>query len=250
MTENEYINMNANLHTALIAAIAETKDVLADATNPFHRNKYATLGAHIAAIKPVFAKHGLAIVQMPESEAKSIGVRTTVIHKDGGVMTSYCGVPVTDETKGQDAGAIISYLRRYALAAVAGVATEDDDAEADRVTKTTVSQSVQTTKFIPNPTAKPAYTGKGGDTKFTVPFGDCKGQPLSALPIKSNDKSKKCGDLYYWAKVWTPKPFGDNPEPSPKDMALKAEAVRLFEAGEAADVADAQTEATSDDVPF
>lgn len=241
--------MNAAMHTALIAAIAETKDVHADATNPFHRNKYATLGAHLAAIKPVFAKHGLAIVQMTESEGNHIGVRTTVIHKDGGVMTSFCGIPVSAETKGQDAGAIVSYLRRYALASVAGVATEDDDCETDRVTKS-ASQSIQTTKFIPNTSAKPAHTGKGPDTKFTVPFGDCKGQALSSLPVKSNDKSKKCGDLYYWAKVWTPKPFGDNPEPSPKDIALKAEAVRLFEAGESADNATATAEAPADDVPF
>lgn len=241
--------MNAAMHTALIAAIAETKDVHADATNPFHRNKYATLGAHLAAIKPVFAKHGLAILQMTESEGNHIGVRTTIIHKDGGVITSFCGIPVSAETKGQDAGAIVSYLRRYALASCAGVATEDDDCEADRVTKA-ASQSIQTTKFIPNPTAKPAYTGKGPDTKFTVPFGDCKGQALSALPIKSNDKSKKCGDLYYWAKVWVPKPFGDNPEPSPKDVALKAEAIRLFEAGEVADNATAEADAAPDDVPF
>lgn len=241
--------MTAALHTALVAAIAETKDVHADSTNPFHKNKYASLSAHLAAIKPIFAKHGLAIVQMTESERDSMGVRTVVIHKDGGSMSSYVGVPITAETKGQEAGALISYLRRYALAAVAGVATEDDDAESDRSARST-SQSIQTSKYVPNATAKPAYTGKGGDTQFVVPFGDCKGQPLSALPMKSNDKSKKCGDLYYWANVWTPKPFGDNPNPSPKDVALKAEAQRLYAVAETGSSSEAAVEAPSDDVPF
>lgn len=247
----EITDIMSSLHTSLISAIAETKDVHADSTNPFHRNKYASLGQHLKEIKPIFAKHGLAIVQMPESQDGVAGVRTTVIHKDGGSMTSFFGLPVSPETKGQDAGALVSYIRRYSLASLAGVATEDDDGESDRASRPAqASQSIQNTKFIPNPTAKPAYTGKGGDTKFTVPFGDCKGQALSSLPIKSNDKSKKCGDLYYWAKVWTPKPFGENPEPSPKDLALKAEAIRLFEAGESADVADSQTDTVSDDVPF
>jgi hypothetical protein len=244
---NDHMTPYAALNTALVAALSETKDIHPDSTNPFHKNKYASLAAHLAAIKPVFAKHGLAILQLPESENGSVGVRTTILHKDGGQISTYVGIPANADTSGQDAGTIISYLRRYALAAAAGVATEDDDGESDRAAR--ASQSVKTTKFIPNPSAKPAYTGKGGDTQFIVPFGDCKGQALSALPMKSNDKSKKCGDLYYWANVWTPKPFGDNPEPSPKDVALKAEAQRLYAVAEAGSALVAE-EANSDDVPF
>lgn len=244
------------LNAALVAALSETTDVHADSTNPFHKSKYASLGAHLAAIKPVFAKHGLAIIQFPVGYDNGVGVKTIVMHKSGETIgfdimlsapkvTSKEGVTKQGYTA-QEAGSVISYLRRYSLASVAGVATDDDDAE---VTRTSVSsQSVTKTNYIPNPTAKPAYTGKGGDTQFIVPFGDCKGQPLSTLPMKSNDKSKKCGDLYYWANVWKPKPFGDNPEPSPKDIALKAEAQRLYAVAESGP-AEAE-EVAPDDVPF
>ena len=57
--------VNEALFGALVKAIAETQNVVADAQNPFHKNSYATLGAHLNAIKPIFAKHGLAIIQFP-----------------------------------------------------------------------------------------------------------------------------------------------------------------------------------------
>ena len=137
MTNEEYINKNAEMHTDLIKFISETKDVHADSVNPFHKSKYASLAAHLAALKPLAAKHNLAIVQMPESEGNHVGVRTTIVHKNGMTMSSFIGIPMVDGAKGQDAGAVISYLRRYALASVSGVATDDDDAEGDRTAKTT-----------------------------------------------------------------------------------------------------------------
>jgi hypothetical protein len=78
-----------------------------------------------------------------------------------------------------------------------------------------------------------------------VPFGDCKGQLLSSLPLKGS-KDKKCGDLYYWAKVYIPKPY--NGSISQKDIALKARAEALYAAATGAPAPVA--EAPQDDVPF
>jgi hypothetical protein len=180
MPENQMTNnieYRAQLNTALVAAIAETKDVHADSTNPFHKNKYASLGAHLEAIKPIFHKHGLAILQFPTSTEKAIGVNTCIVHTSGASIEESICIPVADNVKGQEAGAIISYLRRYALASVAGVATEDDDAELDRVVRTAAPShkvtSVTPTKFIPNPNAGPVATGEV-DFSLTVPFGKAK----------------------------------------------------------------------------
>lgn len=236
----------AVLFKSLVSFIEATKDIHADSTNPFHRNRYASLSAHLTALKPLAAQYGLAIIQMPIGDSESVGVRTLVIHACGAYISADALIPAEKGLKGQDAGALISYLRRYALASVAGVATEDDDAETDRISKggktVSLDNPPQGAKFIPNPNAGKSAKASG---PIVAPFGDRKGTPLSELPKKETDRSVKCGDLYYFAKVWTPKPFGESTTVSAKDLAIKAEAVRLFEAEDSAPSAD-----TTDEIPF
>jgi len=250
---NNYENTNENkveLYIALVKAISETKDIVADATNPFHKNKYATLSAHLSALKPVFSKHGLAILQFPIGNADCVGVRTIIIHTSGQSIEADACIPAEKGMTGQNAGALVSYLRRYAIAGVCGVATDDDDAETDRVAKssykpaaTVTLGTTKTSKYIPNPNAESAVQSKGSSSTV-APFGDSKGVPLSSLPRQSDDRSKKCADLNYWANVWEPRPFGDTGKVSAKDQQTKAEAVRLWNQ----DAVPAQE--TIDEVPF
>jgi hypothetical protein len=97
--------------------------------------------------------------------------------------------------------------------------------------------------------AAPAAAANGNDP--IIPFGDRKGQPLSSLPMKS-DKGVKCGDLYYWAKVYTPKEFKGSI--SPKDIALKKRAEELYAAatGSPSAPSDEPTSISEiiDEVPF
>ena len=246
------------LNTALVNAIAETQDIVADSTNPFHKNKYASLSAHLSVLKPIFKKHGLAILQFPFGDSECVGVKTFVIHKEGGMLSAEALVPAEKGMSGQQAGALISYLRRYALASVAGVATEDDDAETDRTVRSAspagtavdVSAPKKYTKYIPNPNAEKAVQGKGS-TDVVAPFGDAKGTPLSALPLRSDDRSKKCADLNYWANAWQPKPFGDSGVISKRDLATKAEAQRLWAEANSASVPTASdVSEVQDEIPF
>ena len=55
----------ANLGAALVAAQAEVEHAHKNAQNTHLKNRYADLNAVRDAIVPVFAKHGLAVVQMP-----------------------------------------------------------------------------------------------------------------------------------------------------------------------------------------
>jgi len=220
------------LNKALIKVLAETKDIVADSTNPFHKNSYASLSKHLEVLKPLFAKHGLGILQMPIGDMDSVGIRTIILHNEGGSVRTDALIPADKGMSGQNAGSIYSYLRRYALASVAGCATEDNDAETNRVespapAKNYVNLNAKGTKYIPNPNAEKAVQGKGS-TDVVAPFGDAKGTPLSALPLRSTDRSKKCADLNYWANAWTPKPFGDSNVISKRDLATKAEAQRLW----------------------
>jgi hypothetical protein len=53
-------------------------------------------------------------------------VETTILHKDGHSTTTTLLLPLKDQSP-QGVGSAITYARRYALAAVLGLATEEDD---------------------------------------------------------------------------------------------------------------------------
>jgi hypothetical protein len=191
---------------------------------------------------------------MPIGDGESVGVRTIIIHNEGGSVRADALIPAEKGISGQNAGSIYSYLRRYALASVAGCATEDNDAETNRVestapAKTYVDKSAKGTKWVTNENvsaSKPA-------SDIVAPFGDAKGTPLSALPLRSTDRSKKCADLNYWANAWQPKPFGDSGVISKRDLATKAEAQRLWanaNNGDETPKFEPASEEPTDEIPF
>ena len=111
---------------ALVAAIGELSNVPKTASNPYFKSKYAPLDAIVEATRPVLAKHGLAIQQQPLFMEGTAGVETTILHKSGHSTTTTLLLPLKDQSP-QGVGSAITYARRYALASVLGLATEDDD---------------------------------------------------------------------------------------------------------------------------
>jgi len=111
---------------ALVKAIGELQNVAKTAANPYFKSKYAPLDAIIEATRPVLLKNGLAISQTPLFMEGTAGVETTILHKDGYSTTSTLLLPLKDQSP-QGVGSAITYARRYALAAVLGIASEDDD---------------------------------------------------------------------------------------------------------------------------
>lgn len=124
MTHSESI---ANLAAALSAAQGELAPVAFDRDNPFYHSRYATLTALREAMRPVFARHGLAVVQGLGANG---GITTTILHASGEwiALDGPAMCPVKADPQG--IGSAMTYARRYGLAAAAGlVADEDDDAE-------------------------------------------------------------------------------------------------------------------------
>src|SRR5690348_13766629 len=77
---------------ALVQCQGEVKAAEFDATNPFFKSKYATLGAVIEASREALYKNGLAILQKPCIVGRTVSVQTSIIHKsgqtlDGGTMS-------------------------------------------------------------------------------------------------------------------------------------------------------------------
>jgi len=110
---------------ALVAAIGDLSNVAKTAANPYFKSKYAPLDAIVDATRPVLLKHGLAITQAPLFMDGMAGVETTILHKGGYSTTTTLLLPLKDQSP-QGVGGAITYARRYSLAAVCGLATEED----------------------------------------------------------------------------------------------------------------------------
>jgi hypothetical protein len=111
------------LQKALIKAHAELLLCPMDSVNPAFKSKYASLESVLTAIKPVLAKHGLAVLQMPLEDGK---LRNVVIHEAGGRFVWTSRVPSKGD-RPHDIGSALTYARRYSLVSLFGIVGDPDD---------------------------------------------------------------------------------------------------------------------------
>ena len=135
-----------DLAAALCFAQAEMGGAVKDSNNPFFKSSYADLTSVIKVIKEPFAKHGLSFVQLPVTSegGRGVGVATMLMHNSGQWIQSEYLLPL-DKVTAQGAGSAITYARRYALQAMAGIPAVDDDGDA----ATFRSQPVEPVKKAP-----------------------------------------------------------------------------------------------------
>lgn len=114
------------LFGALALAQAEIENADKNAANPHFKNRYADLAEVLNTIRPVLSKHGLSVSQFPHFDGNLASVTTILAHKSGGYVSGVASCAVS-KADAQGIGSATTYLRRYALAAVAGIAQEDDD---------------------------------------------------------------------------------------------------------------------------
>ena len=138
----------ANLTLALSIVQGKMTHAIKDSANPFFKSKYADLESVWDACRSLLSENGLAVMQFPgdinfvqlEKEngdiniATKMSLTTIISHKSGEFMSQEMSVPVT-KPDAQGAGSALTYMRRYALAAVVGVVQADDDANAAVVSK-------------------------------------------------------------------------------------------------------------------
>ena len=122
----------ANLTLALATVQGKMSHAVKDSANPFFKSKYADLESVWDACRSLLSENGLAVMQFPGlySELdKSMSLTTVIGHKSGEWISQEMSVPVT-KADAQGAGSALTYMRRYALAAVVGVVQADDDGNA------------------------------------------------------------------------------------------------------------------------
>lgn len=140
----------ASISAAIAKAQHDVENASKNAKNPHFKSKYADLAELLNTVRPVFSSHNLAIVQMPSFVDGIASVETLISHSSGEWISSVCSAPVSKQDA-QGVGSAITYLRRYSLAAMCGIAQEDDDANSD------VGHAPQ---VAPKPQAKPEISSE------------------------------------------------------------------------------------------
>ncbi len=118
------------LALALSKAQAKITGALMDSSNPFFKSKYADLASVMDAIRIPFAENELSVTQLIEEKEGKHYLITMLMHSSGEYVTSNYPLVIKDLNNPQSIGSVVTYARRYNLAAVAGVAQIDDDGEA------------------------------------------------------------------------------------------------------------------------
>jgi hypothetical protein len=143
------------LATALAKAQGEIKNAKEDSTNPHFNSKYADLASMWDACRDALSKNGLCVTQFMEvvthsgdgmqPQTTQMVLVTRLLHSSGQFIDGRTLIqPLVTTRKDkedktisvevrndpQGLGSQLTYLRRYALAAIVGIATEDDDAES------------------------------------------------------------------------------------------------------------------------
>lgn len=124
MEQSESINELALAVSKAQAVILAAKK---DSDNPFFKSSYADLASVWEACRKPLTDNGLCVIQTtsPECDGR-VMIITTLAHSSGQWVRGKLAIkPVKDDP--QSLGSAITYGRRYALAAITGVAPDDDD---------------------------------------------------------------------------------------------------------------------------
>lgn len=115
------------LAKALARAQAELKNPPKDSVNPHFKSKYADLATVRDVVVPALSRHGLAVLQLPCELGDAPALTTLLMHGESGewVETTIRLRPSKPDPQG--VGSALTYLRRYSLQSLAGVAADDDD---------------------------------------------------------------------------------------------------------------------------
>lgn len=123
--------LNNALFTALAKAQATVENAKKFSSNPHFKSKYADLATIWDVIRDPLTSNGISVVQLPcEAPPGHVGLRTIIMHSSGETLEDKFFLALKDASNPQQAGSAFTYMKRYALLGVAGIASEDDDGNA------------------------------------------------------------------------------------------------------------------------
>lgn len=208
------------LAKALSSMQADLEPARKDAVNPHFRSRYADLAACLEAVRAPMAKHGLALSQHAGLDGDVVTLTTLLLHTSGEFLQSTAGVRVAKHDP-PSVGSALTYLRRYALSAVVGLSTEQDDdgagamapaapVQAPRAPSPELQQAAsKVERAMPGSTTTFTAQASGADGDSSCPncggrMWDNRGTPEKP---KTNPKAPdyKCRDKDCGGVIWPPR---------------------------------------------
>jgi len=111
---------------ALVKAQAVIKAAPKDAVNPHFRSKYSDLPSVYEACREALTSNGIAVSQVPVFSEGEQFLKTILMHVSGEwIAGDYALRPTKNDPQGM--GSALTYARRYSLASMVGVVSDDDD---------------------------------------------------------------------------------------------------------------------------
>ena len=171
---------------------------------------YAPLDAILHLVRPVLTSNQLALSQLLAQVDGKPALRTVLMHSSGELLEDVCPLPMNGSLSPQEFGSLITYVRRYAVVSILGIATEEDDdgdaAEGNRATtRTAGSPPADDLEALAKQANKPS--------ELPVHFGKNRGVVLGSLTP---------AQVRWYATEWQ---LQDSP--SDYDHLLKSAAVAL-----------------------
>lgn len=120
----------SNIAAALLKAQKDIGHALKSADNPYFKSRYADLTVVIDSVKAPLNNSGITFLQAVDEngEGKPV-IDTILLHESGQYLSTRTPVFCKKPDDPQAFGSGVTYSKRYALQAILGLPTEDDDAE-------------------------------------------------------------------------------------------------------------------------
>lgn len=96
---------------------------------------YADLAGVIDAARKPLAENGLSITHVLDYRSRSYGMTTTLMHESGQSLSTWYPLPDPAAVEPKQFGSALTYARRYALSALIGIASEEDDDDGEAAPK-------------------------------------------------------------------------------------------------------------------
>lgn len=120
-----------DLFEALAKAQGEIEPAITNSENPHFKSGYADLSAVWKACRGPLSKNGLSVLQTVHQDEAGMSLITTLGHSSGQWIRGKMHLLIGKQDM-QGLGSAITYARRYSLAAIAGIAQDDDDGEGSK----------------------------------------------------------------------------------------------------------------------
>lgn len=184
----EYKMKNQALINAMIKATENLNHIVNDSSNPFFKSNYASLKQVLDTVKQPYADQGIHIQQISHESDTGAVVETVFFGHGGELSTGRVHMP-SPKTDPQAFGSALSYAKRYSLQMACGLATVEEDDDAEKATVTFHFKDVEGKVLIEERDPTKYLTALGKYLPAENPDTDAKN--LYEINVKEIQKAKK-----------------------------------------------------------